>query len=179
MHRRGELRGGGIVGTVMSNLGLERHLERLGLRLDRTKVGDRYVVERMREKGYNMGGEQSGHIIFADHSTTGDGLIAALQVLAVLVEADAPLSKLAHQFERVPQLLRNVRFEGGSQPLETDTVKTALQEAEERLGRDGRLVVRKSGTEPLIRIMAEHGDSRLVNAVVGDLEATIRRVAGG
>jgi phosphoglucosamine mutase len=177
MLERGELRGGGIVGTMMSNLGLQRFMEARGQVLERTKVGDRYVVERMLEKGFNMGGEQSGHIIFSDHSTTGDGLIAALQVLAVLVERRKPMSELGRQFEPVPQLLKNVRFQGGA-PLESENVKAALAEAEERLGKEGRLVVRKSGTEPLIRIMAEHADSALVNAVVSDLETTIQRAAG-
>jgi len=176
LHRRGDLRGGGIVGTVMSNLGLERHLGEQGLSLERTQVGDRYVVARMRENGFNMGGEQSGHIIFADHSTTGDGLIAGLQVLACLVEQGKPMSELGHQFRQVPQLLKNVRYSGGT-PLESETVKTALKDAQEKLGDGGRLVVRKSGTEPLIRIMAEHDDSHLVTAVVGDLEDTIRRAA--
>ncbi|MBC6439703.1 MAG: phosphoglucosamine mutase [Rhodospirillales bacterium] len=174
LNEHGNLRGGGIVGTVMSNLGFQRLLESKGLVLERTRVGDRYVVERMREKGFNMGGEQSGHVIFSDHSTTGDGLIGALQVLAVLVERERPMSELGRQFERVPQLLRNVHFEGG-QPLEEDSVKSALSAAEVRLGNDGRLVVRKSGTEPLIRIMAEHGDSELLDTVVSELEETIRK----
>lgn len=176
MLEHGELRGGGIVGTVMSNLGLQRFMESKGQVLERTKVGDRYVVERMLEKGMNMGGEQSGHVIFSDHSTTGDGLIAALQVLAVLVERKKPMSELGRQFLPVPQLLKNVCYLGG-EPLESDNVKAALLEAEERLGENGRLVVRKSGTEPLIRIMAEHDDSALVHAVVAELEATIQRAA--
>ncbi len=174
MLRKEKLQGGGIVGTVMSNLGLQRFLEGRGLILERTQVGDRYVVERMREKGYNMGGEQSGHIIYSDHSTTGDGLIAALQVLAVLQDSEKRMSDLGRQFETVPQLLKNVRFEGG-QPLEDDSVKSALAAAEDRLGPDGRLVVRESGTEPLIRIMAEHADSDLVNSIVDELEVTIQR----
>ncbi len=177
MLEHGELRGGGIVGTVMSNLGLQRFMESKGQVLERTKVGDRYVVERMRDKGINMGGEQSGHIIFSDHSTTGDGLIAALQVLAVLVERKKPMSELGRQFSPVPQLLKNVRHQGG-EPLEADSVKEALLAAEERLGENGRLVVRKSGTEPLIRIMAEHDDNALVHAVVAELETTIQRAAG-
>ncbi|MBT7647264.1 MAG: phosphoglucosamine mutase, partial [Rhodospirillaceae bacterium] len=174
---RGELRGGGMVGTVMSNLGLQRFMEARGQLLERTKVGDRHVVECMRQRGFNMGGEQSGHIIFSDHSTTGDGLIAALQVLAVLVERGQPMSELGRQFEPVPQLLKNVRFKGGA-PLDDDAVKAALAGAEERLGKDGRLVVRKSGTEPLIRIMAEHGDADLVNTIVAELEETIQLAAG-
>ena len=174
MQRAGTLRGGGVVATVMSNLGLERHLKDRGLQLARTKVGDRYVVEHMREFGFNMGGEQSGHLVLADHATTGDGLIAALQVLAVRAEGGKPMSELGRQFEPVPQLLKNVNF-GGGQPLETEAVQTALKEAEQKLGVDGRLVVRKSGTEPVIRIMAEHGDSHLVAAIVGELEQTIRR----
>ncbi|MBT7612922.1 MAG: phosphoglucosamine mutase, partial [Rhodospirillaceae bacterium] len=177
MLERGELRGGGMVGTVMSNLGLQRFMEARGQLLERTKVGDRRVVECMRQRGFNMGGEQSGHIIFSDHSTTGDGLIAALQVLAVLVERGQPMSELGRQFEPVPQLLKNVRFKGGA-PLDDDAVKAALAGAEERLGKDGRLVVRKSGTEPLIRIMAEHGDADLVNTIVAELEETIQLAAG-
>lgn len=177
MLEHGKLRGGGIVGTVMSNLGLQRFMESKGQVLERTKVGDRYVVERMRDKGFNMGGEQSGHIIFSDHSATGDGLIAALQVLAVLVERKKPMSELGRQFSPVPQLLKNVRYSGG-EPLEADSVKEALLAAEERLGENGRLVVRKSGTEPLIRIMVEHDDNALVHAVIAELETTIQRAAG-
>ncbi|RST30773.1 phosphoglucosamine mutase [Sphingomonas ginkgonis] len=163
--RRGTLRGGGLVATVMSNLGLERKLAAEGLELHRTTVGDRYVLEGMREKGCNVGGEQSGHIILADHATTGDGLVAGLQVLAALVEAGKPASELLRQFEPVPQLLRNVRFKGGA-PLETDRVKQVIAEAERDLDGNGRLVIRKSGTEPLIRVMAESDDAAQVEAVV-------------
>jgi len=166
----------GVVTTVMSNLGLERHLERLGLSLERTKVGDRYVVERMREGGFNLGGEQSGHIVMSDHSTTGDGLMAALQVLSVMVEKDQPLSKIAHVFDRVPQKLVNVRFKSGA-PLEEDSVKEAIEAAEKALGQKGRLVIRKSGTEPLIRVMAEATDAKLMDQVVELVVDAVRAVS--
>ena len=163
--RRGTLKGGGIVATVMSNLGLERFLEAQGLGLERTKVGDRYVLEAMRAKGYNVGGEQSGHIILTDYSTTGDGLVAALQVLACLVESGKPASEVLSQFEPLPQLLKNVRFEGGT-PLRAPTVKAAIADGEARLAGTGRLVIRKSGTEPVIRVMAGGEDEKLVTEVV-------------
>jgi phosphoglucosamine mutase len=163
--RQGLLRGGGVVATVMSNLGLERKLRSEGLRLERTKVGDRYVLEAMREKGCNVGGEQSGHIILTDHATTGDGLVAGLQILAALVDRDRPASELLRQFEPVPQLLKNVRFAGGA-PLEEDRVKSCIADAEAELNGKGRLVIRKSGTEPLIRVMAEGDDEAQVQAVV-------------
>jgi phosphoglucosamine mutase len=163
--RRGTLRGGGIVATVMSNLGLERKLGEHGLDLYRTAVGDRYVLEGMREKGRNVGGEQSGHIILTDHATTGDGLVAGLQVLASLVEGNKPASEILHLFEPVPQLLKNVRFNGGA-PLETDSVKAAIAGAASELGERGRLVIRKSGTEPLIRVMAEGDDATMVERLV-------------
>jgi phosphoglucosamine mutase len=166
--RRGVLRGGGIVATVMSNLGLERFLEAQSLKLARTKVGDRYVLETMRAKGFNVGGEQSGHIILTDYATTGDGLVAALQVLAELVVASRPASELLRQFEPLPQLLKNVRFDGGA-PLDTDGVKAAIADGEARLAGTGRLVIRKSGTEPLIRVMAEGEDERLVGEVVDSI----------
>jgi phosphoglucosamine mutase len=166
--RRGLLKGSAVVATVMSNLGLERHLQASGLGLVRTKVGDRYVLEEMRAGGYNVGGEQSGHIILSDHATTGDGLVAALQVLAALVETGKPASEVLHQFEPLPQLLRNVRFTGG-QPLENGSVKAAIADAEARLSGSGRLVIRKSGTEPLIRVMAEGEDSDLVEQVVDQI----------
>jgi len=162
---RGTLRGGGIVETVMSNLGLERTLAEHGLDMHRTAVGDRYVLEAMRELDRNVGGEQSGHIILSDHATTGDGLIAGLQILAAIVEQGKPASELLHVFEPVPQLLKNVRFGGGA-PLETDSVKAAIAEAESELGGRGRLVIRKSGTEPLIRVMAEGDDPVLVERLV-------------
>ena len=161
----GKLKGGGVVATVMSNLGLERFLTANGMTLERTKVGDRYVMERMREGGFNLGGEQSGHIIMSDVSTTGDGLISALQVLAVLSQSNKPMSSLARQFEPAPQVLKNVRFSGGK-PLEKKQVKEAIAEAEAKLSGTGRLVVRASGTEPLIRIMAEGDDERMVKDVV-------------
>jgi phosphoglucosamine mutase len=163
--KAGALKGGGVVATVMSNLGLERQLKTLGLTLERTAVGDRYVMQRMREGGFNVGGEQSGHLILSDFSTTGDGLIAALQVLAVMIESGQPMSALGRQFEPVPQLLENVRFAGGK-PLEAKTVKEAIADGESQLNGAGRIVVRASGTEPLIRIMAEGDDPALVKKVV-------------
>ena len=172
-HRRGILKGGGIVSTVMSNLGLERFLEKQGLKLERTKVGDRYVLERMRAAGYNVGGEQSGHIILTDYATTGDGLVAALQVLACLVESGMKASKLLRQFEPLPQLLKNVRFEGGT-PLRADSVRAAIADGEARLAGTGRVVIRKSGTEPLIRVMAEGEDERLVAEVVDTICEAVR-----
>ena len=172
----GRLAAGGVVATVMSNLGLERFLGGLGLTLERTPVGDRYVMERMRQGGFNLGGEQSGHIILSDFSTTGDGLIAALQVLAVMVKTGQPMSALARQFEPAPQLLENVRFAGGK-PLETAQVKSAIASAEARLAGTGRLVVRASGTEPLIRIMAEGDDEALVAEVVHDIAGAVRKSA--
>ena len=164
----GLLRGDGIVATVMSNLGLERFLESRGLALFRTKVGDRYVLEAMRARGCNVGGEQSGHIILSDHATTGDGLVAALQILACLVESGKTASELLHQFDPLPQLLKNVRFGGGA-PLEAAAVKSAIASAEARLSGTGRLVIRKSGTEPLIRVMAEGEDQALVEEVVDSI----------
>ena len=166
--RQGLLFGGGIVATVMSNLGLERFLQSSGLELYRTKVGDRYVLEEMRARGCNVGGEQSGHIILSDHATTGDGLVAALQILACLVESGKPASELLHQFDPLPQLLKNVRFGGGA-PLEADSVKSVIAAAEQRLQGTGRLVIRKSGTEPLIRVMAEGEDEQLVAQVVDQI----------
>ncbi|MFQ5765624.1 MAG: phosphoglucosamine mutase [Rhodospirillales bacterium] len=170
----GRLTGGGVVSTVMSNLGLERFLAGLDLELVRAKVGDRYVVERMREGGYNLGGEQSGHVILSDYSTTGDGLIAALQVLAVIVASERPASEVCNVFEPLPQVLENVQFNGG-QPLEEKTVKVAIAEAKDRLGETGRLLIRKSGTEPVIRVMAEGEDEAVVQAVVGDIVGVIEQ----
>jgi phosphoglucosamine mutase len=175
-HQSSGLRGGGVVSTVMSNLGFERFLASMSLTLERTQVGDRYVVEHMRAKGFNLGGEPSGHIIFGDHSTTGDGLIAALQVLSVLVESGKPASQLCRVFEPMPQLLRNVRITGGA-PLEETSVKKAIRDAEARLGGKGRLLIRKSGTEPLIRVMAEGEDDALVGSVVAEIVGAIERVA--
>ena len=163
--KRGALRGGGIVATVMSNLGLERKLVEQGLDMHRTAVGDRYVLEAMRDMGRNVGGEQSGHIILSDYATTGDGLVAGLQILAAIVEQGRPASELLHVFEPVPQLLKNVRFNGGA-PLEQDSVKAIIAGAESELGGCGRLVIRKSGTEPLIRVMAEGDDPAMVERLV-------------
>jgi phosphoglucosamine mutase len=174
--RNQQLTGGGVVATVMSNLGLERFLAARDLKLERTQVGDRYVMARMREGGFNLGGEQSGHMIMSDYSTTGDGLLAALQVLAVLKDSDQPMSLLARQFEPVPQLLENVRF-GGGKPLETEQVKGAIAEAEHRLNGTGRIVVRASGTEPLIRVMAEGDDEKLVSQVVKDIVGAVKKAA--
>ena len=176
LHRQGKLTGGGVVATVMSNLGLERHLAAQGLTLERTAVGDRYVLERMREGGFNLGGEQSGHMILADHATTGDGTIAALQVLAALVESGKPASELLHQFDPVPQLLKNVRFAGGK-PLEKQPVKDAIAAAEAQLAGRGRLVIRPSGTEPVIRVMAEADDEAEVNQVVEAVCEAVRKAA--
>ncbi len=166
----------GIVATVMSNLGLERYLESLGLSLVRTAVGDRYVLERMREDGYNVGGEQSGHIILSDHSTTGDGLVAALQLLAVVKRQQRPVSEICHRFEPFPQLLKNVRFDGGA-PLADTKVKAAIKTAEALLGKSGRLVIRASGTEPLIRVMGEAEDHAKVEAAVDMVCEAVRRAA--
>jgi phosphoglucosamine mutase len=174
----GKLKGGGVVATVMSNLGLERFMTAHGLKLERTQVGDRYVMERMREGGFNLGGEQSGHIILSDVSTTGDGLISALQVLAVLAQSSKPMSALARQFEPAPQILKNVRFSKGK-PLESKLVKEAIAEGEARLNGTGRIVVRASGTEPLIRIMAEGDDERMVKAVVAAIATAVEEAAAG
>ncbi len=171
----GRLRGGGLVATIMSNLGLERYLGGLGLTLERTGVGDRYVLEAMRARGFNVGGEQSGHIILSDYATTGDGLVAALQVLAVLVESGKPASEALNLFAPLPQLLKNVRYAGG-QPLDNARVKAAIAEGEARLAGTGRLVIRKSGTEPLIRVMAEGEDHALVESVVDDICDAVKAV---
>jgi len=176
LQRRGDLKGDAVVATVMSNLGLERKLGEAGLKLMRTKVGDRYVLEEMRRSGCNIGGEQSGHIILADHATTGDGLVAGLQVLAALVEAKAPASELLRQFEPLPQLLKNVRFTQGA-PLEADSVRKRIAAAEAELEGRGRLVIRKSGTEPLIRVMAEGDDPALVQRVVDDICEAVQSAA--
>ena len=177
LQARGELKGEGVVATVMSNLGLERKLGEADLKLLRSKVGDRYVLEEMRKSGCNVGGEQSGHIILSDHATTGDGLVAGLQVLAALVEAESPASELLRQFEPLPQLLKNVRFNGGAEPLETDSVKKQIAAAEAELEGRGRLVIRKSGTEPLIRVMAEGDDPALVERVVNDICEAVQAAA--
>ncbi|MGY8961102.1 MAG: phosphoglucosamine mutase, partial [Alphaproteobacteria bacterium] len=175
-HEQGRLRGGGLVSTVMSNLGLERFMNDLDLSLIRTAVGDRYVVEKMRSDNYNVGGEQSGHIILSDFGTTGDGLLAALQVLAVVVERQQRVSEVCQLFTPVPQLLRNVRFSVG-EPLENENVKASIKDAEEKLGAEGRIVIRKSGTEPLIRVMAECDDPDLVESVVSQIVDAIEKVA--
>jgi phosphoglucosamine mutase len=171
------LTGGGVVATVMSNLGLERFLAERNLNLERTPVGDRAVMVRMREGKFNLGGEQSGHIILTDYSTTGDGLIAGLQVLAQMVRTGKPMSALARQFEPVPQKLENVRFSAG-QPLDSDLVKSAIAHAESRLNGCGRVLVRASGTEPLIRIMAEGDDEKLVGQLVREIAGAVKSVAG-
>jgi phosphoglucosamine mutase len=172
----GRLTGAAIVATVMSNLGLERFLGGLGLALHRTPVGDRYVVERMRAGGFNVGGEQSGHIILSDYVTTGDGLIAALQVLAVLVASGKPASETGRLFAPLPQRLRSLRVDGGAKPLDSRAVKEAIRSAEAALGSAGRLLIRKSGTEPVIRVMAEGEDEKLVHRVVDDVAKAIEAV---
>ena len=163
--RAGRLKNGGLVATVMSNLGLERHMAAQGVRLVRTAVGDRYVLEAMRAQEYNVGGEQSGHIILTDYATTGDGLVAALQILAELVRSGQPASELLHRFDPLPQLLKNVRFKGGK-PLNDPVVQAVIADAEGELAGRGRLVIRPSGTEPVIRVMAEGEDAGQVEAVV-------------
>jgi len=175
-HERGLLQGGGLVATVMSNLGLERYLGSIGLSLERTQVGDRYVLEAMRAKGFNVGGEQSGHIILSDFTTTGDGLVAALQILAVLKQQSRPVSEICSRFEKVPQLLQSVRYKSGK-PLDHKLVVQVIAESKARLGTTGRLVIRESGTEPVIRVMAESDDRELVEAVVAEITSTIRQVA--
>ena len=172
----GKLRGGGVVATVMSNLGLERCLAAEGLTLERTAVGDRYVLERMRQGGFNVGGEQSGHMILSDYATTGDGLVAALQVLAELVRQNKPASALLKQFDPVPQLLKNVRFSGGK-PLEAAAVKAVIADAEAELNGTGRLVIRPSGTEPVIRVMAEGDDAAQVTRVVDAICDAVKAAA--
>jgi len=172
----GRLSKPGVVATIMSNYGLERHLGGLGLTLERTAVGDRYVLERMVEKGYNVGGEQSGHMILTDYSTTGDGLVAAMQVLAMVKKLGRPASEVCRRFEPLPQLLRNVRFNGGK-PLESESVVRAIELAREKLGTTGRLVIRASGTEPVIRVMAESEDSALVDTLVSEVCEAVRKAA--
>jgi phosphoglucosamine mutase len=167
------LRGGTLVATVMSNLGLERFLGARGLRLERTAVGDRYVVEAMRRGGWNLGGEQSGHIVMTDYATTGDGLIAGLQFLAEMVRTGQPASTLVRQFETVPQMLKNVRFADGKRPLEADSVKAVIEANAARIKGKGRILIRKSGTEPLIRVMAECEDPGLLEAVVNEIVGAV------
>ncbi|MEP9367975.1 phosphoglucosamine mutase [Xanthobacter sp. VNH20] len=172
----GRLSRNGIVATVMSNLGLERYLADVGLTLARTAVGDRYVLERMLADGYNVGGEQSGHIILSDYSTTGDGLVAALQVLAVVAGTERPVSEVCHRFEPLPQILKNVRYQSGA-PLENENVRVAIADAERRLANHGRLLIRPSGTEPVIRVMGEGDDRDLVETVVDEVIDALKRVA--
>jgi len=174
--RARKLRGRGVVATVMSNLGLELYLKGKGIKLIRTPVGDRYVVEKMRAERFNVGGEQSGHIILSDYATTGDGLIAALQVLAVIVQADKPASEAARLFTALPQVLRNVRY-GQSRPLDDAEVQRAIADGEKKLGETGRVLIRKSGTEPVIRVMAEGENDKLVTGVVDQIIAAIEAVA--
>ncbi|NMD06408.1 MAG: phosphoglucosamine mutase [Phyllobacteriaceae bacterium] len=174
--QRGQLKGGGLVATIMSNLGLERYMLQQHLTLARTKVGDRYVVEHMRGHSFNVGGEQSGHIVLSDYATTGDGLLAALQVLSEVVRQGKPVSEVCSLFEALPQVLKNVKFKGGN-PLGATTVQEAIRDAEARLGTQGRLVIRPSGTEPLIRVMAEGDDGKLVTTIVDDLCGVISKAA--
>ncbi|CAN0540652.1 unnamed protein product, partial [Laminaria digitata] len=171
-HRDDRLTGGGVVATVMSNLGLEHYVQGMGLELVRTQVGDRYVVEHMRANGFNVGGEQSGHIVLSEYTTTGDGLIAALEVLSAMVQTGRPLSEVGRRFDPLPQILENVRFKGHP-PLEEASVIKAVQAGEARLGNTGRILMRKSGTEPLIRVMAEGEDATLVQGVVTDIVTAI------
>ena len=178
-HEEGRLKGDALVATIMSNLGLEKHMERIGLRLERTNVGDRYVVAAMQKLGCNLGGEQSGHIVISDFNTTGDGLVAALQVLAVLTEKGRPVSNLFKLFEPYPQILKNVRYNENVDPLKNSHVKQAINDGENSLNGNGRVVIRKSGTEPLIRVMVEGNDDKLISSVTDDIvasvEATVQR----
>jgi phosphoglucosamine mutase len=175
-HAAGRLTGGGVVATVMSNLGLEKYLESIGLSLERTSVGDRYVLERMRAGEFNLGGEQSGHLILSEYSTTGDGLIAALQVLAAKVEADSLMSTFCRVFEPYPQVLKNVRVPDRS-VMDAPNVKTVVSVGKEKLSGDGRILIRPSGTEPLIRVMAEGPDEGLVTEIVDDIVDAISAAA--
>ncbi|MCT4332320.1 phosphoglucosamine mutase [Paracoccus sp. YLB-12] len=174
---QGRLKGDALVATVMSNLGLEHFLQGRGLRLERTRVGDRYVVERMREAGFNLGGEQSGHIVMTDYATTGDGLIAAMQFLAAMSDTGMKASQLASQFDPVPQLLKNVRYAAGADPLSVDAVRAVIADAELRLAGSGRVLIRKSGTEPLIRVMAEAEDETVLHEVVDGIVAAVEQAA--
>jgi len=174
--KNGALNGGGIVSTVMANMGLERFLSGEGLTLERTKVGDRYVVEEMRARGMNIGGEPSGHVVLSDYGTTGDGLVTALQVLSVVASDSRNVSEICRNFEPFPQLLRNVRY-GGGDPLAGDAVKAAIKAGEDQLGKNGRLVIRKSGTEPLIRVMGEGENDSLVAKVVNDIVPEIEKAS--
>ncbi|MGE0767860.1 MAG: phosphoglucosamine mutase [Hyphomicrobiaceae bacterium] len=175
-HRQGRLIGGGVVATVMSNLGFERYLQGIGLTLARTAVGDRYVVEHMRKHGFNVGGEQSGHIVLSDFTTTGDGLVSALQVMSAVVSAGRSVSEVCNRFEPLPQILKNVRYSEG-RPLDDDRVRKTIEGAKAKLGSTGRIVIRPSGTEPVIRVMAEGDDQQLVATVVGDICDAVARAA--
>ncbi len=172
------LRGKTLVATVMSNLGLERYLNEQGISLERTAVGDRYVVEKMRSGGFNLGGEQSGHIVMTDFATTGDGLLAGLHFLSAMLDTNKRASQLANSFEIVPQLLENVRFDKAQDPLNADVVKSAINDAEQQLQANGRLLIRKSGTEPLIRVMAECEDEMILKAAVAQVVAAVQQAAG-
>ncbi|MET0408962.1 MAG: phosphoglucosamine mutase [Hyphomicrobium sp.] len=175
-HRTGKLAGGGIVATVMSNLGLERYLRSIGLTMARTPVGDRYVTEHMRKHGFNIGGEQSGHIVLSDFTTTGDGLVSALQILACVVATGKTVSEICNRFRPLPQILQNVRYASG-QPLEDTRVVKAIEGAKARLGENGRLVIRPSGTESVIRVMAEGDDEKIVSSIVGDIVDAVKSAA--
>jgi phosphoglucosamine mutase len=175
-HKNGTLHAGGVVATVMSNLGLEHYLNDLGLTLARTAVGDRYVTEHMRKHGFNLGGEQSGHIVLSDFTTTGDGLVSALQVLAVAVKTGKPVSEVCRRFVRLPQVLKNVRYANGA-PLEKESVIKAIEGGKAKLGTKGRVVIRPSGTEPVIRVMAEGDDHHVVNQVVDDIVGAVQKAA--
>ena len=175
--KSGNLKGGGIVGTVMSNIGLERHLKTLGLSLCRSSVGDRYVIEKMRDGGFNVGGEQSGHIILSDFATTGDGIVAALQVLAVIAEEGVCASDATNLFKPTPQILENVRFKKDRSPLSDEKVLSCIEAGQARFNGNGRLLVRKSGTEPVIRVMGEGDDEKLLREVVNEVVAVIREAA--
>jgi phosphoglucosamine mutase len=170
----GRLKGGTLVATVMSNLGLERFLTARGLHLERTAVGDRYVVEAMRRGGWNLGGEQSGHIVMTDYATTGDGLIAGLQFLAEMARTGQAASRLVTQFETVPQLLKNVRFAAGMRPLDSASVQQTIAASEARIAGKGRILIRKSGTEPLVRVMAECEDEGLLHDVVDEIVRAVQ-----
>ena len=176
--KAGMLRGGGIVATQMSNMGLEKYLSGLGLTLVRTKVGDRHVVEHMRAHGFNIGGEQSGHIILSDYATTGDGIIAALQILAYMQQDGRPLSQSGKLFAPMPQILRNVPYKGIS-PLKDEQVRQTIASAEKSLGKNGRLFIRESGTEPLVRVMAEGEDGAEISSLVDTICESVRKAAHG
>ena len=179
---QGILKGNGIVTTVMSNLGLERFLNENGMDLIRTQVGDRYVVEKMRADGYNLGGEQSGHLILGEHSTTGDGLVAALQVCAAVVKEKAPTSRVMHLFEPIPQLLKNVRLADRSlaaAALDSDTLRVLIASMEKELGKDGRILIRASGTEPLIRIMLEGADRKRISDMADKIAEALEAEVNG